>query len=674
MTGLSLIVATHGRSAELRALLDSLLAHGGPALDVIIADQNDDDRVAELLRVHPLQTRHLRLAQSNASAARNAGAALARHDWLGFPDDDCRFLPDTMAALRQAIAESNADIISGITVDEAEQPNILRWRGQAGPYDRWNQWRCATEATLFLRRDLFLAVGGFDADFGPGAPYPAAEAAEMLTRLFSRIPAPLAWFSPQIRLYHPTKIPPWTMAAAERVYAYAKGEGALLAKHPSPSVRLRSLRFLVKHSLAGLLPGMLAYCSRRKLSGFVAGYRQYARQCRLAASDAPPALQRRQALADLAALLGGQIGPGQIGPGQISRLRQDGAALHQVVDLAVQHQLRGPLWRALVRHGLMAPLPQALRASLPAGHPARILERGWRHEERAGTRLRQQCSQAITVLNAAGIEPMLLKGMALVMAENLPEPARRWMCDIDMLIPSAQMAAARSALLACGYHETDNPAAPHHAAPLALPANDAGGAGGELELHHDMVLPALQPALPTALAWQTARRIDSDGLHFLVPDAGTAILHTALHAQAGEHSFARARIPLRRLLDFIYLARRYGDVVDWPALAARVQLARQQVPFEVNLLQAQRLFGLAWPLPDPPSLRARLHWRLCLAAIADPERLGRLLHGLLECRQAFSAAGAGQGLLSRRVAQGRLALHLALKYRGRIWARLLGRR
>lgn len=278
MIPISLVVATHGRSAEVRDLLDSLLPFVGQNIEVIVVDQNQDDRVVDVLRDHPFPVRHLRLDRPNACAARNAGAAAASHEWLGFPDDDCRFLSDTLSRLRAAVAASGAPVVSGMTVDEGGRPNILNWRRRSGRYRQWGMWRSTTESTLFMRRDLFLRLGGFDVAFGPGAPFPAAEGAELLSRAFASAPDVHGWFSPDIRFYHPTKITPSTEGAIARVYDYAFGEGGLLAKHSTPACWWRTLRFVTKHSLAGLMPaGFIGRCSRRKLRGLVHGYRAYAR-------------------------------------------------------------------------------------------------------------------------------------------------------------------------------------------------------------------------------------------------------------------------------------------------------------------------------------------------------------------------------------------------------------
>ena len=87
----SLIVATLGRSREIGELLESLLAQGRDDLEVIIVDQNADDRVAPILAPYASRLRltHLRSSIRNANHARNLGLRAAQGEIVTFPDDDC---------------------------------------------------------------------------------------------------------------------------------------------------------------------------------------------------------------------------------------------------------------------------------------------------------------------------------------------------------------------------------------------------------------------------------------------------------------------------------------------------------------------------------------------------------------------------------------------------------
>src|SRR5262249_51588958 len=87
-----LVVATVGRTEELTALLDSLEAQGYPHLRMIVADQNEDDRVRALLDGRDLTLVHLR-SQRGLARSRNVGLEAVSADLVAFPDDDCRYPP-----------------------------------------------------------------------------------------------------------------------------------------------------------------------------------------------------------------------------------------------------------------------------------------------------------------------------------------------------------------------------------------------------------------------------------------------------------------------------------------------------------------------------------------------------------------------------------------------------
>lgn len=64
--------------------------------------------------------------------------------------------------------------------------------------------------------------------------------------------------------------------------------------------------------------------------------------------------------------------------------------------------------------------------------------------------VRQICQDALTHMRTAGVVPIVLKGMAV--AETVyPDPATRHCHDLDLLLPSAQIPAAASALIDAGY-------------------------------------------------------------------------------------------------------------------------------------------------------------------------------------------------------------------------------
>lgn len=243
----SLIIATLHDDGELQQCLESLTClQDAPPFEVIIVDQNGDERLLDVVASFSsaLSVQHQRVDFRGANRARNLGAELARGNWLSFPDDDCQLFPDALHEVMKLAADPKLQIITGQTVDELGQSNVLRWKPQAMQFNHWNMFSCVTEATLFVRRERFLAVGGFDQRFGPGAIYPAAEGIDLVNRLLEGLADGQAWFSPRIKMQHPSKIPPWNRWAVGRFYSYAIGDGALIAKNPQPHMLNWGLRTL----------------------------------------------------------------------------------------------------------------------------------------------------------------------------------------------------------------------------------------------------------------------------------------------------------------------------------------------------------------------------------------------------------------------------------------------
>lgn len=241
----SLIVATLGSPELMERLLASLAAQSdAPAFEVIIVDQSGTDGLAgTVTRFAPLMPIiHHRAGSRGASRARNLGTLLARGTWVGFPDDDCEFLPQTLSRAAPLLADQAISIIAGMTVDPDDRPNLARWAPKRRVLDEWSMFGCFTEATVFIRRDLFERSGGFDERFGPGATFPAAEGIDLMNRVLPLAGPGGAVFDPGIKLRHPTKIPPWTRWAVDRFHAYAVGAGAAIAKVPKPHMLFWGLR------------------------------------------------------------------------------------------------------------------------------------------------------------------------------------------------------------------------------------------------------------------------------------------------------------------------------------------------------------------------------------------------------------------------------------------------
>lgn len=280
---ISLILATVGRTDELGRLFDSLAAQTFARFEVVVVDQNSDDRLLphlERARYLGITVRHLKHSPPNLANARNAGIEAARGKWIGFPDDDCWYAP---RLLERVVARfSRSDKPSGVIVrwvEQDEQPPTaadLSW-------ERSRAFRDipVSSITLFCHRDLFKTVGGFDGRLGVGQWFGAGEETDFALRAL-RAGARLT-YEPLGEVHHAVNsdVPHADPVTCAAVRHRARGTGALYAKHRLPGwVILRGLaapmlRPLLKGSFGDELA--LGYATLRgRLDGFIAWRRKHA--------------------------------------------------------------------------------------------------------------------------------------------------------------------------------------------------------------------------------------------------------------------------------------------------------------------------------------------------------------------------------------------------------------
>ncbi len=234
MPAVSLIVATVNRTSELARLFESLTAQTFQNFEIILVDQNADDRLLPHIEYacrSGLTLTHLKHLPANLSSARNAGLELARGEWIGFPDDDCWY--DTKMLERLAPHFACTDAMSGVAV---------RWTEQIDPavtarHLTWARSRVfrdvpVTSFTLFFNRKLFHRIGGFDPRLGVGRWFGAGEETDVVLRALRE--GAVLTYEPAAHVHHPLKPPSPTREARLAARHRARGAGALYVKHGLP--------------------------------------------------------------------------------------------------------------------------------------------------------------------------------------------------------------------------------------------------------------------------------------------------------------------------------------------------------------------------------------------------------------------------------------------------------
>lgn len=226
----SLIVATLNRVKELERLLSSLERQSYKDFEVILVDQNPDDRLLPALQEHPaVRVHHLR-SERGLSRARNIGLRAAKGEIIALPDDDCWY-PDQLLETVTEWFEMHPEFDSLFTGIRTEENKQMAPQWAPGPCrcTMENISYCGGSVTAFMRMRLIEGVGFFNEGIGQGAPtrYQSGEDLDYFIRFAER--GWQGWYEPSFTVHHPE------LQSIERFrrtsHSYALGVGYVLRLH-----------------------------------------------------------------------------------------------------------------------------------------------------------------------------------------------------------------------------------------------------------------------------------------------------------------------------------------------------------------------------------------------------------------------------------------------------------
>jgi len=168
----SVVVPTYNRPGPLRDCLEALAGLDYPRerYEAIVVDDGGSQPLDALVAGFQgrLEIRLLRQDNAGPGAARNAGAKLARGEYLAFTDDDCRPAPDWLRALAYAHGQRPGCLLGGQTRNglTGNRYSAASQALQVWLYDycesRPSPLRFFASNNLSLAAAAFLEMGGFD--------------------------------------------------------------------------------------------------------------------------------------------------------------------------------------------------------------------------------------------------------------------------------------------------------------------------------------------------------------------------------------------------------------------------------------------------------------------------------------------------------------------------------
>jgi glycosyltransferase involved in cell wall biosynthesis len=260
MPKFSLVVATKGRTAELARLIASIKRQSVTDYELIIVDQNEDDRLISIIESSGIQQKihHLR-CKTGVSLARNVGMDHAQGDIIAFPDDDCWYPPGILDNVSGWFeANPSYDLLTLNSLDENGVRSCNRWFQDSCDLNLLNIYRTSVGYSIFMRGSRIARTVRYDEGVGPGAgtPYLGGEDSDFV--LLAMEAGARGRFEAKWYIGHPLKDIRNASVSRDRVYIYGLGMGFVQRKH----------------RLVWLFAGLAAFDFGRALSASLVGRRE----------------------------------------------------------------------------------------------------------------------------------------------------------------------------------------------------------------------------------------------------------------------------------------------------------------------------------------------------------------------------------------------------------------
>ena len=236
---ISIIIPTRRKNQILRRCLNSLSkqTYSPSCYEIILVSKrkikiNQPGIKIKIITISP---------KINHAEARNMAVKKARGEIIAFCDDDCILPQNWLSTASAYFTQKRVDLIGGPIIPPKERffscrlgaylsgskfavgPSAPRWR-KAYPEQKANAFNLIL-ANTFMRKNCFMAVGGFDARQVP--------CEENLLYYKLQQKGYKLLYTPKITCLHPSK--PIFLPYARKVFFYSTGRGILLAKEPQTS-------------------------------------------------------------------------------------------------------------------------------------------------------------------------------------------------------------------------------------------------------------------------------------------------------------------------------------------------------------------------------------------------------------------------------------------------------
>lgn len=118
---ISVVIPTYNRINQLKIAVESVLKQSYPDYEVIVVDDGSTDETHEYLSsIKKDNFIYIKQTHKGPASARNSGIKNAKGEYIAFTDDDCIIPYDWLDKIKNAIVNTQADVIGGFVQNTAK--------------------------------------------------------------------------------------------------------------------------------------------------------------------------------------------------------------------------------------------------------------------------------------------------------------------------------------------------------------------------------------------------------------------------------------------------------------------------------------------------------------------------------------------------------------------------
>lgn len=200
----SLILCTVGTTKFLNEFFVSLSNQSFKNFEVIVVDQNIDDRVDIIVKefLSLMNIKHIK-SEVGLSKARNKGLQYAGGEIIAFPDDDCIYPIDLLKNVNEYMKKNQKDFLLIKMKNSYKNGRKVQEGIKSQEVNYSNMFVLGASISIFLKREIMIELKAFDENLGLGAKtiFQSVEDIDLIARAIKK--NIIVYFENTIEVYHP---------------------------------------------------------------------------------------------------------------------------------------------------------------------------------------------------------------------------------------------------------------------------------------------------------------------------------------------------------------------------------------------------------------------------------------------------------------------------------------